>query len=190
MAAMHSSQAYITYLSTAEERAKQLGRVSLSYGIGFVLGPVVGGTLSKYIPYNQISLIGMVGSALVCLLMMVALPDIQPASAVAAAASNSNSKDVASSGADGSKKPPAPAAGAAWWSTAGALLSIPSIRTVISVKFFLGTALALYRNSFSLVAKDVSQHKRTSAHMGTAQHKGQRGYSDASCGASSSLYLC
>lgn len=44
MAAFHSSQAYITFLSSTADRAKSLGRLSLSYGIGFVIGKRQGAT--------------------------------------------------------------------------------------------------------------------------------------------------
>jgi OCT family organic cation transporter-like MFS transporter 18 len=140
MAAMHSSQAYITLISTAEDRARQIGRVSLSYGVGFVFGPMVGGTLSKYIAYNSIALIGSIGSAIVCAALFFLLPNIQPAQREAV-------QVVADAGAKPAQKN---------WLAAARLLEVPSVRTIILVKFFLGTALAVYRTSFSLVAKDVS----------------------------------
>ena len=146
MAAMHSSQAFISYLSSPADRAKQLGRVSLSYGIGFVLGPLAGGTLSKYIGYQNVSLIGMVGSAGVAVLLSAMLPNIQPT------ASTDESKDdhpTAKAGVESK------GASKAWYSASAALLSQPTIRSLILTKFFLGLGLSLWRSCFTIVARDT-----------------------------------
>lgn len=144
MAAMHSSQAYITLVSRWEDRAAQLGRVALSYGVGFLFGPMVGGTLSKYIGYHAIALIGCVGSACVCVAMAVLLPAVAPVARVP----QEESED------------PEPSATSTFtstkgWLTAAHLLASPSIRAMVLIKFFLATALAIYRTSFTLYAKDV-----------------------------------
>lgn len=143
MAAMHSSQAFISYLSSPEDRAKQLGRVSLSYGIGFVLGPLAGGTLSKYIGYQNVSLIGMAGSLGVAVLLSVMLPNIQPTAA-------SSSVEPGARDDQGKQN----AAGKAWYSVSAALLCLPTIRSLILTKFFLGLGLSLWRSCFTIVARD------------------------------------
>ncbi len=43
-----TAQAYIADVTTRENRAKGMGLVGASFGIGFVLGPAIGGILSKY----------------------------------------------------------------------------------------------------------------------------------------------
>ena len=38
----------VTYLSTESERTSALSRLGFSYGIGMVVGPTLGGLVSKY----------------------------------------------------------------------------------------------------------------------------------------------
>jgi multidrug resistance protein len=42
------AQAYVADITTKEERAQGLGKVGAAFGIGFILGPVLGGLLSPY----------------------------------------------------------------------------------------------------------------------------------------------
>ena len=42
LASMHASQAYLTQVTSKERRAEALGSLSLSYGVGMVLGPTIG----------------------------------------------------------------------------------------------------------------------------------------------------
>ncbi len=43
-----TAQAYIADVTTRENRAKGMGLIGAGFGIGFVLGPAIGGILSKY----------------------------------------------------------------------------------------------------------------------------------------------
>jgi len=42
------AQAYVADITTSEERSKGIGRVGAATGVGFILGPVLGGLLSPY----------------------------------------------------------------------------------------------------------------------------------------------
>lgn len=45
-----TAQAYIADVTTPEDRAKGMGLVGVAFGLGFVLGPAIGGTLSTFGP--------------------------------------------------------------------------------------------------------------------------------------------
>lgn len=53
-----------------------LGRLSFSYAIGFIFGPMLGGTASKYISYSTIAFIAGIGSTIVSIILYIYLPVI------------------------------------------------------------------------------------------------------------------
>jgi len=44
----------VTDLGDESKRADSLGKLGLSYGLGMVVGPFIGGLVSKYFRYNSI----------------------------------------------------------------------------------------------------------------------------------------
>jgi MFS transporter, DHA1 family, tetracycline resistance protein len=49
-ASLSTATAYIADISTAENRAKNFGMVGAAFGMGFILGPMIGGLLGQYNP--------------------------------------------------------------------------------------------------------------------------------------------
>lgn len=49
-ASITTAMAYIADISTAEKKAQNFGMVGAAFGIGFILGPVIGGILGEYGP--------------------------------------------------------------------------------------------------------------------------------------------
>ena len=47
-ASITTATAYVADISTAEKRAQNFGMISAAFGLGFIIGPVLGGVLSKY----------------------------------------------------------------------------------------------------------------------------------------------
>lgn len=47
-ASITSASAYIADVSTAENRAKNFGMIGAAFGLGFIIGPVIGGLLGQY----------------------------------------------------------------------------------------------------------------------------------------------
>jgi predicted MFS family arabinose efflux permease len=45
-----TAQAYIADVTTPENRAKGMGMVGAAFGLGFIFGPAIGGTLSRFSP--------------------------------------------------------------------------------------------------------------------------------------------
>mmetsp|Transcript_28028 Transcript_28028/g.53350 ORF Transcript_28028/g.53350 Transcript_28028/m.53350 type:complete len:424 (-) Transcript_28028:315-1586(-) len=56
MHSMHAAQAFVTDFSTPELRALALGRLTLSYGVGMVVGAPLGGWLSGKTGYHGVAL--------------------------------------------------------------------------------------------------------------------------------------
>ena len=47
-ASISTASAYIADVSTAENRAKNFGMIGVAFGLGFIIGPVIGGLLGQY----------------------------------------------------------------------------------------------------------------------------------------------
>lgn len=61
-ASFTTASAYIADISTAETRAKNFGMLGMAFGLGFIIGPVIGGVLAKFglrVPFY--------GAAVLCL---------------------------------------------------------------------------------------------------------------------------
>lgn len=140
MGAMQTSQALTTYLSTTDDRAKSLGRLSFSYALGFIFGPILGGILSKYLTYQHIALLSGAGSAFTCLTLYFFLPHIPvPVKQHAHTSSPSNN-----------------------FTKIIHLLRTPSIRYLMCIKLCMAVALSTYRSYFTLYTQQAgltaSQH--------------------------------
>jgi len=106
-----------------------------------------------------VAAIGMVGSAATCVALAAFLPDIQSHSSGqegkdSAATASAEFSATATTAASPSSSPPPSASSSKGWSSALQLLSDPSIRGLVLLKLFAVLSLALYRSSFSLLARD------------------------------------
>ena len=73
-ASFTTATAYIADISTAENRAKNFGMVGAAFGLGFILGPVIGGFLGNYgvrIPFVVAAVLSLVN----CLYGYFVLPE-------------------------------------------------------------------------------------------------------------------
>lgn len=62
-ASITAATAYVADISPPEKRAQNFGMISAAFGLGFIIGPVLGGVLSKYgirVPFYAAALITMV----------------------------------------------------------------------------------------------------------------------------------
>eukprot|EP01134_Creolimax_fragrantissima_P004804 CFRG4804T1 len=75
--AMLCAQAAVSKLTTTNQRAKALGRLSLSYAIGMVVGSPLGGTISKYYGDHLTCVSACVMCVLVVVLNIVFLPTLE-----------------------------------------------------------------------------------------------------------------
>ena len=76
-ASISTGFAYIADISTPENRAKNFGLVGAAFGLGFIIGPVIGGLLGHYgvkMPFYAASLLALVN----CLYGYFVLPESLP----------------------------------------------------------------------------------------------------------------
>ena len=62
-ASITTASAYIADVSTEKDRAKNLGLIGAAFGIGFIVGPVIGGILGQYgarVPFYAASILCLV----------------------------------------------------------------------------------------------------------------------------------
>ena len=62
-ASITTASAYIADISTAENRAKNFGMIGAAFGMGFIIGPVIGGILGQYgsrVPFIATAILCMV----------------------------------------------------------------------------------------------------------------------------------
>jgi DHA1 family tetracycline resistance protein-like MFS transporter len=73
-----TAQAYIADVTTREERSRAMGLIGAAFGLGFVLGPALGGILSKH--YGFAAPFYVAGALAVCnvLLVITILPESLP----------------------------------------------------------------------------------------------------------------
>uniref|UniRef100_A0A7S3PFX6 Major facilitator superfamily (MFS) profile domain-containing protein n=1 Tax=Aplanochytrium stocchinoi TaxID=215587 RepID=A0A7S3PFX6_9STRA len=75
--AMLASQAAVSVLSSTDKRSSALGKLSLSYGIGMVLGSPLGGTISEHVGYRYAAMISTVFSVLILVLDALFFPEMK-----------------------------------------------------------------------------------------------------------------
>ncbi|XP_038051575.1 solute carrier family 22 member 18-like [Patiria miniata] len=74
LSANHGTQMVITDLTDDTQRAEALGRLGLSYGLGMIVGPLIGGMVTKYYSEQHAALVSCMGSLLSVLLVQLFIP--------------------------------------------------------------------------------------------------------------------
>lgn len=72
-----TAQAYIADISTPEERSKAMGMIGAAFGLGFIIGPAVGGILSQWHPSAPFYFVGVL-CLINALLVYTSLPESLP----------------------------------------------------------------------------------------------------------------
>ena len=126
------AQAYITDVTTDENRAKGLGLVGAAFGLGFVFGPAMGGFLSSYgFAVPAFAAAGL--SAINLIMVMLWLPESLP---------KEDREDLALNA-----KPKLSL------NTLFQAITRPKVGPILSVSFLYGLAFALFSTMFSLFAQ-------------------------------------
>lgn len=71
---MHCAQVCVSHLSQSDRRSEALGRLSMSYGIGHVVGSALGGFLGEHFTYQTNSWVACVVSLAMVPLMLCCVP--------------------------------------------------------------------------------------------------------------------
>lgn len=129
-------RAYVTIVGSDADRATHLGYVGAAYGVGFVIGPALGGWLaSRSLQLNALT--STLGSLLSLILVYVFVDErrVVAAKARVAAADKAELKETSSI---------REGLAAAWAS--------PTIRSLMQIKLVSTLALAVFHSVFSLIA--------------------------------------
>jgi DHA1 family tetracycline resistance protein-like MFS transporter len=127
------AQAYITDVTDDENRARGLGLIGAAFGLGFIFGPALGGTLSAGGNYSLPSLLAAGLSALNLIGVIIWLPESLPAEQRAQLASS----------------PRAALTPRAMWDA----LSLPCVGPLLQVRVFFGLAFTTFQSVFALFAQ-------------------------------------
>jgi DHA1 family tetracycline resistance protein-like MFS transporter len=127
------AQAYITDVTDKKNRARGLGIIGASFGLGFIFGPALGGTLSGGGNYGRPALAAAALSALNLLSVLAWLPESLPSERRAEMAHS----------------PRAAFTARALWEA----LNRPCVGPLLHVSLFYGLAFTVFQTVFSLFAQ-------------------------------------
>ncbi len=127
------AQAYITDVTDEKNRARGLGIIGASFGLGFIFGPALGGTLSGGGNYGRPALAAAALSALNLLGVLAWLPESLPSERRAEMA----------------RSPRAAFTARALWEA----LNRPCVGPLLHVSLFYGLAFTVFQTVFSLFAQ-------------------------------------
>ena len=127
------AQAYITDVTDKENRARGLGIIGASFGLGFIFGPALGGALSAGANYGRPALAAAILSAFNLLGVLLWLPESLPPEKQA----------------EITKRPKAAFTARALWDA----LNRPCVGPLLYVGLFYGLAFTTFQTIFSLFAQ-------------------------------------
>ena len=125
------AQAYISDITDEKNRAKGLGLIGAAFGLGFIIGPAVGGLLSKY-GYGVPALVAAGLSFLNLISIFFFLPESLPKERRLAIR--------------GQKRPPITL------KALGIALNRPKVGPLLHIRFFFALAFSMFQSIFSLYA--------------------------------------
>jgi predicted MFS family arabinose efflux permease len=135
--AVLAGRAYLTGALDHAQHATALGRVSIAYGVGMALGPLIGGSIASAVSLPAAAGFAAALSLATAALVWVALPDLKLAGAAAQAA------------AEGAKRAPGAAA-----TSYSELLQIPAVQAGLLLKLCFFFSTQLFYSTFGLLAID------------------------------------
>ncbi len=138
------AQAYIADVTDETDRAKGLGMIGAAFGLGFIIGPAVGGALSQW-GYNLPAFVAAGVSLLNLVAIFFFLPESFPAEKRAEAA--------------GKTRPPFTLP--ALWTA----LNRPKVGPLLHVRFFYGLAFATFQTIFALYAQAIHLSPQTTGYV-------------------------
>ncbi len=138
------AQAYITDITDDQNRAKGLGMIGAAFGLGFIIGPAVGGALSQW-GYSLPAFVAASVSFFNVLMIFFLLPESLP--------------PERRSSASGQSRPPF---------TINALrqaLNRPKVGPLLQVRFFFALAFAIFQTIFALYAQSIGLSSQTTGFL-------------------------
>jgi DHA1 family tetracycline resistance protein-like MFS transporter len=127
------AQAYITDVTDEKSRAKGLGLIGAAFGVGFIFGPAIGGTLAGGGNYTVPAFAAAALSAINLVAVLLLLPESLPPEQRAQRANSPATKVTLS----------------ALWQA----LSRPCVGPLLSFRLFFGLAFTMFQTIFALFAQ-------------------------------------
>lgn len=128
------AKAYITDITEPQDRAKRLGLIGAAFGLGFIIGPVMGGVLSLA-GLNVPALVAAALSMINLVAILIWLPESLPPSVRRQMRTNPHTAFSLSNLLDELRR--------------------PCVGPLLVIRLFYSFAFTLFQTSFSLYAKDV-----------------------------------
>jgi DHA1 family tetracycline resistance protein-like MFS transporter len=128
------AQAYIADVTDEKNRAKSFGLIGAAFGLGFIIGPALGGVLSNWgyeVPAYAAAALSLVNLCLIYFLLPESWTPEKRAAATSA----------------GHKRP------AMSWNTMLQALQKPRVGPLLHIRFFFGLAFAMFQTIFALYAQ-------------------------------------
>jgi MFS transporter, DHA1 family, tetracycline resistance protein len=138
------AQAYITDITDEQNRAKGLGMIGAAFGLGFIIGPAAGGTLSQW-GYNLPAFVAAGVATINLIGIYFFLPE-------------SLTKEQIASGFSRQRTP----------FSIGALaqaLKRPKVGPLLHVRFFYGLAFATFQTIFTLYAQAIGLTSQVTGYL-------------------------
>lgn len=129
MHVMQGSQMVATSLSTADQRAGALARLGFSYGCGMVVGPSLGGLITKHFGEQSAALLSAAGSLLSLVLVVVFVPNLKQ-----------------------KKKQGGP--GILDFKQIAGLVVLPEVRGLLLIKTICGIPIGILQSMFAVIAME------------------------------------
>ncbi|CAH1247962.1 SLC22A18 [Branchiostoma lanceolatum] len=138
MHSMQGAQMIVTDISDESSRADALGKLGLSYGIGMIVGPFLGGQVTKYFSEQHSAYLAMAGSLVSIVLVVLFIP----ANTKAGKKHSESTKDDSGPSSVFDVK------------AIAKLLTIPVAAYLLLVRTIVGTPLGIFQSMFSVIAMD------------------------------------
>jgi DHA1 family tetracycline resistance protein-like MFS transporter len=138
------AQAYIADITDEQNRAKSLGLIGAAFGLGFIIGPAVGGALSQW-GYNLPAFVAAAVSFLNLLAIFFFLPE-------------SLSVDLRDAAQMRNRAP---------FTLTGLIQALrrPIVGPLLHVRFFYGLAFATFQTIFSLYSQAIGLNSQTTGYV-------------------------
>ena len=152
--AVLASRSYLTATLPNEQHATVIGRLGVSYGVGMLVGPYLGGLLAAH-SLPAAALAAALLSLATCAMVLALLPEakavgVGAAVAAAAAAAEGAGGAVSAPAQQQQQQPPAPRAPPP--ATYQALLAVPGLRSALLLKGLFFAASNLFQTVVALLA--------------------------------------
>jgi len=138
---MQGSQMVITDVSRSENRAAALGRVGISYGLGMIVGPFLGGLITAAASEELAAATAAAGSILSAVLVLIFIPSNTKQLQVVENKTESKEKTGDDSSVLSVKK-------------IFKILKIPKVAYLLAVKCICGIPFGIFQSMFSIVAME------------------------------------